>query len=382
MKIALISLVFVAVFGGPEARAQDLIDLTIDSVTAEKDTGNAKEKMIAEVIEKTSIKYIKELIGETKYEKNKGLINSKIIKQRNRFIPWANSTPPKADANGNMTSSVTLKFSVKDLRQLLLKEGLLHLTEGAPVSIPFVSIIDRANARSYRWWVDTTSTGSLQDQHAKLISILRTQLGKKGFYVVDPVGSSLRDIIPLPFRQEGFRNEDLLLLGDFLKGEVMIDGKVVLDRDEGNSSKMSVEIQAIQTSNGRVVAELTRVFQEKAPPTEAALQKVLASHMNEVGDEFAGQILDVWQKGILGASFLKLALRGNFSFQDIEKFKTEAMRVSDIKVIRERSFANQEVVFECEVTGGATQVAERLRGVRPTWNVQVASTDSIVIKGP
>lgn len=380
MKILICIILICAPF--TQVRAQDLIDLTVDAVTAEKDPASAKEKMITDVVEKTSAKYIRELIGDTKFDKNKATINAKILKQRNRYVPWTNTGPLKADSNGNTTAAVTMKFSLKDLRLLLLKEGLLHLTEGSPVSIPFISIVDRANARSYRWWVDVSSSGFLQDQHAKLISILRTQLGKNGFYVVDPVGSTLREIVPLPFRNEGFRNEDLLLLGDFLKGEIMIDGKIQLDKADGNSSKMSVEMQAVQTSNGRVVAELTRTFQEKTPPTEAALHKVLASHLNEIGEEFASQILDVWQKGILGASFLKLALRGNFSFQEVEKFKSEALRVSDIKVIRERSFTSQEVVFECEVTGGATQVAERLRGVRPGWNVSVASTDSIVIKGP
>ncbi|HEX4922691.1 MAG TPA: hypothetical protein VFV50_01345 [Bdellovibrionales bacterium] len=367
---------------GLEAGAQDLIDLSVDSVTAEKELGAAKDKMIRDVVEKTTVKYIKELIGETKFEKNRGLVSSKILRNSNRFIPLVRTTEPAQDANGNYTSTVTMKFSVKDLRQLLLKEGLLHLAEGSPLSIPFISIVDRANAKSYRWWIDGATPSFLQDQHSRLISILRTQLGKKGFYVVDPVGSSLRELVPSPFRGEGFRTEDLLMLGEFFKGEVMIEGKVVLDRAEGSSSRMTVEIQAVQVSNGRQVSELTRVFQLKAPPTESALQKALTTHLSEVGEEFAGQILDVWQKGILGASYLKLALRGNLSFQEIEKFKAEAMRVSDIKVIRERSFAPQEVVFECEVTGGASQVADKLKSVRPSWSVQVASTDSIVIRGP
>jgi hypothetical protein len=377
--LALIVLVLLS----PTLHAQDLLELSIDAVSNEKDLESAKTAMVKDVVENTTFKYIKELVGETKFEKQKATINSKIIKQSNRYIPLVRNTPPVQNSTGAFTSTVTMKFSLKDLRLMLLKEGLLHLNEGSPISIPFISIIDRANARSYRWWVDQSSAGFLQDQHDRLVLNLRTQLGKKGFYVVNPVASSLREIMPSAFRGEGFRVEDLLLLGDFYRAEVLIEGKVILDRDQLAATKVTVEIQAIQSSNGRVVAEVTRVFQTKSPPTEGALQKVMTSFLAEAAEEFAGQVLDVWQKGILGASHLKLALKGPVSFQEIEKFKADAMRVSEIKVIRERSFAPQEVIFECEVTGGAGQVAERLKTLKPgglQWEIQSASTDTIVLR--
>ena len=84
---------FFLIFLSPTLQAQDLITLSIDTVTAEKESGSAKDKMIKEVVEKTAIKYIKELIGETKFDKNRPLINSKILRQSLRFVPWSNGEP-------------------------------------------------------------------------------------------------------------------------------------------------------------------------------------------------------------------------------------------------------------------------------------------------
>ena len=55
------------------ALAQELLDLSVDSMSAEKDPNVAKDKMTKDVVEKTTYKYIKELIGDVLRPFNEGM---------------------------------------------------------------------------------------------------------------------------------------------------------------------------------------------------------------------------------------------------------------------------------------------------------------------
>ncbi|MGE3974213.1 MAG: hypothetical protein AB7F59_06785 [Bdellovibrionales bacterium] len=360
------------------ADAQNVIDVNETVTVNQQSEIPSREELHKSTAMKVSEQYVKEMLGDIKYERNRRAIYNRILAQYARFIPLMRNTPFE-NVNGKLQSVVSMKLSLKDLRQVLLKENLLSSTEGIPSLAPFILLLDRVNARSYRWWVnDANSSSLLQEYHQRLVSELKVEFGKRGFYVVDPAARNLKDLIPPAYLSDSYRTADLVFLGDLLKYQILLSGRLIFSQlpNQTNTFRVMADIQAVQATNGQVIAEINRPFDIKGTKLEWALQSHFTIVLNEITKELTGQLQEVWQKGTLGSDYLKLVLKGDLDYQELETVKTEISKIPEVKLLRERYFSRGEVTFDLNATTTTAQLSEKIRALKGLHQYQVSASST------
>lgn len=120
----------------------DLLERVYSGSSKETNPQLVKKEIQEEAFQKVSEDVIKELIGEERFAKNKTLINNKIIKNSGRYIPFVK--PSAVTQEGEESKmSVSLKVSLKDLKQLLQNNSLLADNDTLPIVLPMVAWQDR-----------------------------------------------------------------------------------------------------------------------------------------------------------------------------------------------------------------------------------------------
>ena len=370
-----------------QAQNAELIDFSVEATADGTFAVPPRDQLQRDAVQKTAEKLIREMVGDAKYDRNRVGIQNRVIRQAERFIPLVRLAEPTKTEKG-YKGLVSLKVSVKDLKEVLTKEGFLYLTESLPTVLPLIEVVDRARGGSYRWWVGEAAGGvdaQVKQLHGRLIEEMRREMGTKGFYLMDPASGRFRDLLPLPYRTEGHRSEDVTALGEFFRASIVLRGRMVLDRDSGGGrgSQMRLELTGIQTENGRAVAELIRNFESKTGGFDYSLQQNMTGVTQEVAKELAGQFQEIWQRGTLGSSIIRVVLLGDVSFQDIESFKREVQKIPSLKRVMERRISWEGVVFEADVNGPLDVLAKRLSAVPlPQGKIELRSqsTSEIVLK--
>ena len=338
-------------FLSASAFAQDVLDLTETVTATKREEIPSREQIFKDVSLKVAKDYVRQILGDSKFEHSQKTLLTRIYPKIDRFIPVMRNSAFEPGPDGKLISTITMKFSVKDLREMLLKEGLLSTNEGTPTVITFISINDRVNAKSHRWWLPdpVSGGGSLLEYSQKTLKVMKDEFNERGFFVADPQTRDLKDLIPPIFLNDSYKNEDLCFLGEYLGYEIVMSGKIVFSRsiDNPNSFGINVDIQAIQSANGQSIAEVTRTFDIKGGGAfEWAISNNFSNVIAEAAKELASQVQEVWQKGTLGSDLLRMVLNGDIDYKELENFKLEASRLPEVKLLRERLFERGSITFE------------------------------------
>ncbi len=362
--------------------AQEVLDITETLAVENKEAIPSKDQIFKDIALKVSREYVRQILGDSKFERSQKTILTRIYPRSDRFIPLMRNSPFEPSGEGKLQSTITLRLSVKDLRQLLLKEGLLSTNEGTPTVVTFISINDRVNAKSHRWWLPdpVSGGGSLLEYNQRALKTIKDEFNQRGFFVADPHARNLKDLIPPVFLNDSYKTEDLSFLGEFLGYEIVVSGKIVFSKvtDVANAYKISVDIQAIQSTNGQSIAEVARQYEVKGGAFEWAVQNNFGNVISEMARELSSQVQEVWQKGTLGSDFLHLVLNGDVEYKELENFKTEAAKLPEIKLIRERLFERGTVTFEVGSSVPPGQLADKLKATKLSQNYSFSTSGSQV----
>jgi hypothetical protein len=295
------------------------------------------------------------------------LIKTRIVPQSGRYIPFIK---PIAQPSPNKRESkflVQMRVSSEDLRQILLRSGLLYQMDGPPKILPMVTFIDRQNVLSQSWWTQAKRDADpfLLAQASFLSETLKKSFSERGFFALNPVEADYRKLLPDAFQVENPGTDDLLFLAGFFKAQVLVRGDVRISPlpDTVDVFQLWVRLTAYQTGNSRVIGETT----QQAPTARGAFQGVVAKQSEELfalaSDDLARQIADSWQKGTFGTSLVRIELRGDLTYQATERIKRGLTQLADIKTLRERLFEPDRITFEADVSSAPAQLAESLRRV-------------------
>lgn len=373
-------LVSVLIFLPLWVQAQELIDVT-QTVSRPAGETPSRDEMVQEAVEAVSLENVKQLIGQAKAERNKTVIQNKIIKNSGKYI-LAIKPGAIEKAGQELRMNVDLKVSLKNLRALLLQEGLLYQQEGPPKVLPLVLVGDRVNSRQFGWWYDkpikeNAFNAEISETFHKT---LKEELNKIGFFGVSPGAANLANSIPDAYRNPNLQRNDALFLGEFFKSSIVVRGEILsrLKPLSENIYLIEVRLEALHSSNGRVLGEVVRSF-ETAP---GAMRTVVAKKFQEVGERVAAdmavQLSEAWKKGTFGASLLKLTVRGSLSPKEMENFKkTVLLKIRDIKSLRERLLAVGSTTFEIDSSSNPHQLAQAFKNTAlPPFTVQVSDVNS------
>jgi len=331
-----------------------IVQLAIDGTSSSDVPVKAKTDSLKDALNKGALQVIGNLIGPIKLEKNLPVIRAKILSQTSKFVQFYKASDAVV-RGGETITSVTMKISVSSLRDLLAAENLLYQSEGLATILPLLKIIEKKDGgKQFTWWTDevTPATQNLRDEEKSIFHQFDLVFRPKNFYLIDPLTSHYVQWVPTVYRNEDPTMEQTLWLGEFFKAEIVLTGDVTLSQSNSNVIKLSARVVAYHSSNGRIVGEVTRNFEVTSRDWDLGVTQVLHKGFTEISKDLASQVLDESTRGTLGATQLRITLRGNFNYQDLENFKKEVIvKMGDVKTIRERRQEKGQATFEVDYAG-------------------------------
>lgn len=367
---------------GP-ASAQEVIDLQLTERFDPAEVAASKAEIFDRLVERIAFENIQTFIGKEKTERNKENIKNKVVKNFNRFILSSKSSPiTKVPGTNLQEVKVDIKLSLKNLRSLLLEEGLLYQTEGPPKLLPAVRFIDRVGAVSYNWWADkpTRESTYLVSAFKSFQGSLKSELMKIGFYSMNPSEGNFGESVPEAYKLQAPQTPDLLFLGELFKSSIVLKGDIIFRGKPNQEGVYLIDfrIQALQTQNGRMLAEVVRVYETPVGEFKAGVAKKFNEVVDKVSEDLATQMNDAWKKGTFGASLLRLVVKSDLPPKDLEDFKkVVVLQVREVKALRERVMANRSLTFEMDSSAPPQQVAQAIRIAKfNQFKVQVQDVDT------
>lgn len=366
--IGVISALILLLVGGTGwAQRAELLDRTYSGSSKETSPQAAKKDIQDQAAQKVSEEVIKELIGEAKFLKNKTLIQNKVIKNSPRYFPFMK--PSEITQEGEeFKMSVELKVSLRDLKQMLQDNSLLNENEAIPVVLPVITWTDRVQGKSYRWWLptDKVQQGFLIKEGRLLEEALRTSFQKNNFFVIKPTESGLGAQVPVDFQNEKITTgEDAQFFAQYFNAPVLIDGQVQIQKGErANSYRIEIRMTALQVSNSRAIADVSRRFDTEAGSIESAVDKKLRQVVEAASNDLGTQVLEAWQRGSLGTSVIRLTIQGKHNLPTLEAVKEKIRsQITQVKNIRERLIGSDVVSFEVDTAASAADLMTKLEAL-------------------
>lgn len=341
---------------------QELIDRTFSGSSNKKNAVEARREIQNQAASQITEEIVKELIGAERFQKNRSVIQNKIIKNSARFIPFSKNSEVKQEGD-EYKMSVSMRVSLRDLRMLLQENSLLSENDSVPVVIPAVVWVDRVNGQAYRWWTDSPNPFLVKESRV-LEDALRAAFQKNNFYFIKPVEAGLGESVPSDFRVEKLREEDLQFLAQRFNAPLVIEGQVMISETD-RRAKIEIKLVAVQVSNGKTIADVVRKYESEFTHFENTVDAKLKEVGEALANDLANQVLEAWQKGSVGASTIRLTIRGRNVLPMMESLKDSIRsQVSLVKNIKERLVNSEEVSFEVDTTASTQELVPKLLGLQ------------------
>lgn len=370
-----IYLLFLVGFSGL-ARAQEVIDLDLLEKAPTSASADPKSFLINQAIEKVSKENIQAFIGAEKMKANETKIKEKVIAQSSKYILSQRTGQLQKEA-GQFTLALQLKVSLKNLRALLLTEGLLYQTEGSPSIIPVVRISDQVALQSYSWWDPSSSSASgfAKGAFEILLSKLGEDLKSTNFQLKKPDAEKLKP----KYGGDKLSVAEAISLAESYKASVLLRGEITFSQKEKRGRyTIHVHLTAFQTLNGRIMADVIREYETEPGSYRNVIVPKFVEIAPQVASALSVQLEDAWNKGTFGTRQLKLLVSSDLSPMQMEAFKkTLLIKIRDIKGIRERIIGSRSFVYDIDTQSTTQQLAQSLKTQKlPSFKVEVSEVDN------
>ena len=360
----------------------------------------AQQKALNEV----SRELVIEMIGKVKYQKEKRKIEKYIIKNQNRYILSTRSSQPVFQDDGSFFSTVTVRVSQENLKNLLLEHNLFYASEGSFCLLPVVTFSSYFNEekKSYSWWLkdEQKEADSLLKQMAgSFFKLLKREFIKQGFYALDPVFQRMSEGTPahvLPKKNSRVRNFvplaefytcDIIVLGSvqvgalsFSKSSSLLASLFSFYQSESKTenvlgasqyfTQFSFNVFNIKTR--QILFKLKKQFpfsvvMEKDPKKEMLLR------WTDVLDSLIYQLSSYQKEGSLDLSRLLISVQGRLTYAQKEQLKESLIKkVPGIQNLEERLLTSSRVVYEAESSQDIRSIAKQLKELSlPKFIIQV-----------
>lgn len=363
MKSVLLSLTFLV---GGSALAQEVVEKAIVVSSPLTEAPAARKEMQEQAVNQVTEDLAKEMMGSEKYEKQKTQVLNKVTKLSGRYIPYVKPGEMKALQPGpGFNMDFVMKVSPLNLKTILQKLGFLNENDTVPVVLPLIRFHDRVDVNVFKWWQssDATSKKFLITQARQVEASLSQAFKKQNFHVLRPIENSLSPLVPTPFQSERLSPEDKDFLGQLFQAPLVIDGEVEMARSPSGSNvyKIEIKLSAIQLSNNRTIAEISRKYETDSGLFEVVAEKKLKQNLEALSQDLASQVFDAWQKGTVGTNTLRITFRGFVPIQQREALKEKIQtQVSAVKNIRERLVSSDYLSYEVDSTIAPQELGQKL----------------------
>ena len=338
-----------------EIRAEDLVSETYLGVSEKKNPLKAKKEISKEAIKYYSIKYIRQIVGDSFGEGDFSLVKARVINQSGKYIPFINGRNFIAIENG-FEMSVDIKLSLKNLREVLLAGGFLEKSEGSPKILPIITFEDGVNESRWNWWNANLGKHSyIYDYALGLDNALREASFQKGFYSIPVIEYNLQSSLPDLLVRRALRKESFLDMALFFGTDLVLQGRVniIQGQEKKGSFDIRFDLEGIHSMSHKVVASFERSYTTDIGSFHQVVPEKLLEVYPKVMSSLLDQLHEALKSGVFGAKVLKITLEGRLSYQQLVQFKDLLKKeVHGVKEVRARRFEPSMVIFEIGVDSG------------------------------
>ena len=346
--------------------AEELIEKNITATTTLAEAPAARKELQENAVTQLTNEVARDLMGNEKFEKNKNLIHAKIEKMSGRYISYVKPGDMVALNPGpGYSMPFLMKVSLTSLKTLLQNAGLLNENDTLPVVLPIISFYDRVGVSAYKWWQpgDMSNKKFLLNSARQVETSLRQAFKKQQFHLIQPVEMNASQLIPSVYQNDRVSPDDMEFLGRFFQAPLVVEGSIDVYRSQlgSNLYRIEVKLSAIQLSNNRPIADVSRKYETESGSYELVVDKKLHQVMDLVSQDLASQVFEAWQKGSVGTNVIRLTVRGEVPFQQREFLKEKIRtQVSQIRNIKERLISGSSISYEVDSSSTPQELGQKL----------------------
>ncbi len=363
------------------AMAETLLEKNIVANTKLTEGPSAKRDLQEKAVSLLTEELARELMGAEKFEKNKTVIRQKIEKMSGRYISYIKPGDMVALGTGpGYSMPFLMKVSVGSLKTVLQNAGLLNEIDTLPVVLPLISFYDRVGVAVYKWWQPgDISTKTFLINNSKYVEgSLRQAFKKQQFYLIRPMEMNAHQMIPAAFQNDRISPDDREFLGRLFQAPLIVEGMVEISRSQTGSNlfRIDIKLSAIQLSNNRPIADVSRKYETESGTFELVVDKKLHQVIEPMAQDLAAQVFEAWQKGTVGTNIIRLTIRGEVSLKQREILKDKIRaQAPQIKNIKERLISGNMITFEIDISSSPQELGQKLNQLELSgFKFQTSST--------
>jgi hypothetical protein len=355
------------------AQGSSEMEFQVKGVSKLESPEAARTEIQRKASEQAAYQAIVQMIGEKKALENKAQVQS-VVRQSAKFMPFIKSGELAQGADG-FEMEYSIRVSAQELRQLLMKQGLLSEGDSGWVILPVVTFIDKIKSQQYLWWaLGQDQTIQIHYLAKRFENSLREKMLAQGFFSLKPAIMDLQTMLTPDLMTNSLTWDQQRRIAERVKAELIISGEVelVANPQMDQSAKLTVRLRAVNRQTARIVAEVIRQVPVDNLSQSLARNK---SPFEDVASDLAAQVFENWRRGVLNAESVQIVVNGQMTPQGLNKFKSWMVdNFRQVKTLKERRFERDRVVFEADVTGALAGVADKVR-VTPAkeFTVQISS---------
>ena len=359
---------------------------------------DSKQQAQAKAVNELSRELVIEMIGADKYRQEKQKIKSFITKNKNRYILSTSFSKPVLQDDGAFFSTVTIKVSRTNLKDLLLEHHLFYASEGSSCLLPVVSFVSyfKEEKESYSWWLKEEREQSkvLSKQLASsFFELLSEEFIKQGFYALNPVFQKMYESTPsgiLP--RKSSRVLKFVPLAEFYTCDIILSGYVQVGKLSDSSSALTGFFNTKNNQPGNSGSQYsvqfffnvfnikTRQFLfkfKKQFPFPDNLKNKPAEGMllrlKDVLDSLTYQLSSYQEGGSLDLTRLMISIQGPLTYAQKEQLKKLLVKkIAGLQSLEERFLTSNRVVYSAESSLSIKSIAKQLKKTSlPGFVIQV-----------
>ncbi len=354
------------IFLAVQALAEELIEKNINVTTTVTEAPAARKELQEGAISRLTEDLARELMGPDKYEKNKTVVHSKIEKMSGRYVSYVKpGDMVSLNPGPGYSMPFLMKVSLSNLKTLLQNAGLLNENDTLPVVLPIISFYDRVGVSAFKWWQpgDISSKKFLLFNARQVEASLRTAFKKQQFHVIRPLEMNGSHLVPTVYQNDRVSPDDMEFLGRMFQAPLVVEGDIEFSRSSlgSNLYRIDIKLSAIQLSNHRPIADVSRKYETESGAFEGVVDKKLHQVIDSVCQDLASQVFEAWQKGSVGTNIIRLTVRGDVPFQQREFLKEKIRnQMSQIRNIKERLIGGNTITYEVDSTSTPQELGLKL----------------------
>ncbi len=326
--------------------ASQILQVIQEQETTLSQLSLARKEVLEKAVEKMSLKYIHEIIGVEKANKNKQVIR-KIIKDSHLYIYSVKTSKPFKIKTG-YKFKVFLSLSLDHLTKILVERGLFYNDKMYQKVLLLISLKEKKSSESFSWWRDEPSSHkSFLEKKMLVFHHKATETFKKEqYYLFSPIQSRMYYLLNEDFKGE-ISETRALQIGKYFYADIVIYGSLTIDQALHNQFSIDTSVVAQQV-HGLKLAQIRDLQKINYGQMKDVLSQWFQNSSTHLFQKIIQQMRQGYKRGSFKFNELFLSLKGSYTFKQIYQFKKELEILGQIKSLKERKFTPKKIIFKVD----------------------------------